>query len=71
MAGGITATFPTVTDDRYFPAAATLTSSTCGFELTEPDFFEAAPYIGAFEPGGSSGGGDNWLVGSWVNWGIH
>jgi hypothetical protein len=66
-AGGITATFPTVVDDRYFPAAATLTSSTCGFEATEPDFFVAAPYIGAFEPGGSTGSGDNWLVGSWVN----
>jgi hypothetical protein len=69
-AGGITATFPTVVDDRYFPPAATLTSSTCGFEATEPDFFVAAPYIGAFEPGGSSGSGDNWLVGSWVNFGV-
>jgi hypothetical protein len=68
--GGITGTFPTTVDDRYFPAGGTLTSSTCGFETTEPDFFVAAPYIGAFKPGGSSGSGDNWLVGSWVNFSI-
>jgi hypothetical protein len=66
-AGGITATFPTSVDDRYFPAGGTLAAASCGLE---PDFFENAPYIGAFEPGGSSGSGDNWLAGSWVNFGI-
>jgi hypothetical protein len=65
-AGGITATFPTAVDDRYFPPSGTLGATPCGLE---PDFFDAAPYIGAFEPGGSTGGGDNWLTGNWVNFG--
>jgi hypothetical protein len=67
--GGITATYPTVVDDRYFPALGDLGASNCGLE---PGFFEAAPYIGAFEPGGSTGGGDNWLVttGGWINFSV-
>jgi hypothetical protein len=52
--GGITGTFPTSVDDRYFPAGGTLTAAACGLE---PGFFDAAPYIGAFVPGGSTGGG--------------
>jgi hypothetical protein len=68
-AGGITGTFPSVVDDRYFPPAGTLAAAPCGLA---PDFFDqTANYIGAFKPGGSSGAGDNWLVGSWVNFGIH
>jgi hypothetical protein len=64
-AGGITGTFPASVDDRYFPPAGTLTAAPCGLE---PDFFDpTANYIGAFKPGGSTGGGDNWLAGSWVN----
>jgi hypothetical protein len=67
-AGGITATFPSSVDDRYFPAAGTLSATPCGLE---PDFYDqTANYIGAFKPGGSTGSGDNWLVGSWVNFGI-
>jgi hypothetical protein len=66
-AGGITATFPAAVDDRYFPATGDLGATSCGLET---DFFDNAPYIGAFEPGGSSGSGDNWLVGSWVNFGL-
>lgn len=67
-AGGITGTFPTSLDDRYFPPLGTLAAAPCGLE---PDFFDPAPYVGAFKPGGSSGGGDNWLAGTWVNFGIH
>jgi hypothetical protein len=67
--GGITATFPSAVDDRYFPALGTLGATSCGLE---PGFFDAAPYIGAFEPGGSTGSGDNWLVttGGWINFSI-
>jgi hypothetical protein len=68
-AGGITATFPTVVDNRYFPGGGTLTSSDCEFAATEPDFFVSAPYIGAFVPGG--GTPQNWLTGSWVSFAIN
>ena len=65
--GGIEATFPTAVDDRYFPDTGTLGATNCGLE---PDFFDPAPYIGAFLPGGSSGGGDNWMAGTWVNFSL-
>jgi hypothetical protein len=67
-AGGITGTFPASVDDRYFPPLGTLAAPSCGLE---PDFFDPAPYIGAFKPGGSSGSGDNWLAGNWVTFGLH
>jgi hypothetical protein len=68
--GGIDATFPTTVDDRYFPPAATLSAPNCGLE---PGFFDNAPYIGAFAPGGSTGAGDNWLstTGGWISFAIN
>lgn len=63
---GITATYPTAVDNRYFPAAAGPADglASCGLE---PDFFVPAPYAGAFVPGG--GTAENWLVtpGGWIS----
>jgi hypothetical protein len=70
---GITASYPTVVDDRYFPVGGGIADNAPDCSLVEPGFFESAPYVGAFVPGGSTGGGDNWLstAGGWISFAIN
>jgi hypothetical protein len=64
---GITASFPTTVDNRYFPVGGGIADSAPDCAALRPNVFDAAPYIGAFEPGG--GTPENWLVttGGWIS----
>ena len=64
---GITASFPTIVDNRYFPVGGGEADSAPDCAALRPNTFDSAPYIGAFEPGG--GTPENWLVttGGWIS----
>jgi hypothetical protein len=63
----ITASFPTTVDNRFFPVGGGIADGAIDCAALRPDVFDAAPYIGAFEPGG--GTPENWLVtsGGWIS----
>jgi hypothetical protein len=64
---GITATYPSSVDNRYFPTGGGEADGAPDCALLRPEFFDPAPYIGGFEPGG--GTPENWLVtaGNWIS----
>jgi len=70
----LSGTYPsTASTDQFFPASPGIADGAPDCEALNSSVFESAPYIGAFEPGGSTAGGDNWLVtpGGWISFGIN
>jgi hypothetical protein len=67
----IGATYPTVVDNRYFPASGGDADGAPDCKDLKSDVYDSAPYIGAFVPGG--GTPQNWLVtpGNWISFAIN
>jgi hypothetical protein len=63
----LTITYPTVVDARYFPDENGEADNAPDCKAQLPDFFDSAPYLGAFDPKNNPGG--NWLVtpGGWIS----
>jgi hypothetical protein len=73
---GITATYPTAVDNRYFPTDAGPADGAPDCRPLQSDFFVTTDYIGAFLPGGTSA--DNWLdtdpgagTGTWISFSVN
>jgi hypothetical protein len=63
------ATYPsTASTDAFFPVNAGIADSASDCSSLNPTFFDSTDYIGAFVPGGTTGGGDNWLVNPSPTW---
>jgi hypothetical protein len=67
--GITTASYPAVVDNRWFPTNAAPFSGAPDCEDVNPDYFDPAPYIGAFDPTNNPGG--NWLSTPWINFAVN
>jgi hypothetical protein len=66
---GITpSTYPTLVDNRWFATNAAPFNSAPDCEDVDPDFFDSATYIGAFDPTNNPGG--NWLSSPWIDFAV-
>jgi hypothetical protein len=67
----VTGVYPTVVDNRYFPADEGIADNAPDCEDVNPAIFDSAPYIGAFDP--NQDPGDNWLdtPGGWISFAIN
>jgi hypothetical protein len=67
-------TYPTSANtDAFFPVAGGIADNAPDCAAVNPAVFESANYIGAFVPGGTTAGGDNWLdtPGNWISFGVN
>ncbi len=63
---GITpVTYPTAVDNRWFPSNVAPFNNAPDCQDVNPDFFDSADYIGAFDPTNNPGG--NWLSSPWIS----
>jgi hypothetical protein len=67
--GITTSSYPTAVDNRWFPTNAAPFNSAPDCEDVNPDFFDSADYIGAFDPTNNPGG--NWLSSPWINFALN
>ena len=67
--GITTSTYPTVVDNRWFPTNAAPFSGAPDCQDINPDVFDSAPYVGAFDPGNNPGG--NWLSSPWISFSVN
>jgi hypothetical protein len=70
----LAATYPTTANtDQFFPVAAGIADGAPDCSSLNASFFEPVDYIGAFVPGGTTAGGDNWLAtpGNWISFAIN
>jgi hypothetical protein len=65
------ASYPNTVDARYFPVVDGVADNAPDCKLLLPEFFDSAPYLGAFDPKNNPGG--NWLStpGGWISFAVN